>query len=223
MFLTRVPVLACKIFSMANSTLKLAGALIFVIMFAVLAACANSPARTSVERSPRASLWTPQTPFPVRDGDLAYIRDYAAANGWTYSPVQERTALLQMFDYRAERANFPGYAQVWGDRDTPHVNVKPPYDAGALLALASPELRPHLVINEVPHNRAEQALLQEQLYAILSTLRDIETGASYNYRVGRFEVDVVGEANAQTIRRLLPERLSAVTTIRAAEGPLFVQ
>lgn len=203
--------------------MKFSATSLFVIMLAMLSACATTPARTSIERSPHASLWTPQTPFPAPDSDLAYIRAYATANGWSYSPAQERTALLQMFHCRAERSHFSGYAQVWGDRDTPHVNVRPPYDAAALLALASPELRPHLVINEVPHNRAEQALLQQQLFAFLSTFREIETGASYNYRIGRFEVNVVGETNAQTIRRELPAVLSAVTLIRVAEGPLFVQ
>ena len=159
-------------------------------------------------------------PFPAPERDLAYIRDFAAANRWTYTPDQERLALLQMFHWRAERQKLAEYVQVWGDAGRFYVNMKPPYDRQSVLALVSPELRPLLRIHDVGHTLAEVEALRDQLTGLIESLPGVEWGISHNYRTDRFDVTIVGEGNAAAIRRLLPRDLSHMTDITLGESPL---
>ena len=192
------------------------------IVFA-LSAFVTACASTSVlpRQEAPVSAWTPQTPFPPPEGDLAYVRNYAAANRWTYAPDQERVVLLQMFHWRAERQRFPGYVQVWGDGGRYHVNMKPPYDRQAMIALASPELRPLLIVHDVSHTLTEIEVLRRRLTGLLESLSGVEWGMSHNYRTDRFDVTIVGEGNAAALRRLLPSELAQMTDITLGRSPLI--
>ncbi|MFM2099245.1 MAG: hypothetical protein RLZZ366_784 [Pseudomonadota bacterium] len=199
--------------------------------FGLLALCALATACTPGPRAtlpafPQAAVaatWTPQTPFPPPEGDLAYIRSYYAATfHQTFSPEQERIALLQMFIYRAQRQRFPGYVQVWGDEGRFRVNMKRPYAWQATLALASPELRPLLIANEVTHTLAEIDRLQKQLIGFLETFKGGDWGLSHNYRNDRFDIAIVGEDNAAALRKMLTPELGQMTDISVVEGPVNV-
>jgi hypothetical protein len=186
----------------------------------LLSGCAA--AKVSVPAQLVSPAWTPQTPFPAAEGDLAYIRSYAATMRWTYTPEQERTALLSLFGWRAERRRFPGFVQVWGGEGQVHVNMKPPYDRQAMLALASPELRPQLIVHDVTHDMAEIVALRKQLEAMLANLKGSEWTMWHNYRTDRFDVQIVGEDKAAALRNMLPPELAQMTVITTAESPLVV-
>ena len=184
-------------------------------------ACA--PTVTASTPPPAApSEWTPDTPLPAPEGDLAHIRAYAAANGFTYTPEQERLALLNQFRWRADREAPASFQMVYGDLGTLHVNVKPPFDRAQILALAAPELRDHLTIHKVRQNAAELAEAQARLNAALATLDGLEWISTYDYKADRFAVELSGAANRPRLEAALPHDIAPYVVIRTSEGPLIV-
>ena len=188
-----------------------------------LLASACAPTVTADASTPVAmSDWTPDTPLPAPEGDLAHIRAYAAANGFTYSDEEERLALLNQFRWRAEREAPASFQMVYGDRGALHVNIKPPFDRDQILALAAPELRDHLAIHEVRQNAAELAEVQARLNGALATLDGVEWISTYDYRADRFAVELSGAANRPRLEAVLPPEIAPYVVIRTSEGPLLV-
>ena len=188
-----------------------------------LLASACAPTVTADAPPPVAmSGWTPDTPLPAPEGDLAHIRAYAAANGFTYTPDEERLALLNQFRWRAEREAPASFQMVYGDKGSLHVNVKPPFDRARILALAAPELRDHLAIHKVRQNAAELAETQAALNAALATLDGLEWISTYDYKADRFAVELSGAANRPRLEAVLPPDIAPYVVIRTSEGPLLV-
>ena len=202
-----------------------------MIRFALLAAAAlalpgcaaTTPAPTLANAEPFEGVaWTEATPLPAPEGDLAWVRGYARARGFSYTPQEEASALLQMMRYRIDQTGVPGFQQAWTDDGVLTVNMKPPYDRAALIALAAPEIRDRLVVRDVALDRRAIDRLQAELFAAVGELRGYESTAYFDHRKQRFDVAIVGEEAAEKLRAMLSSELAAVTDIRLSEGPLVV-
>ena len=200
--------------------------LFLVALTALTAGCiahTPEPALVSTAAGEAARPYVAQAPFPEPEGDLAHIRAYAAANGYTYTPRMEELSMLNYAGWRLDPARPAGYQMVWAGDDTIlAVNLTDEADAAAILSRFAPEIRDRVEIHRVAFDRAEMLRLNEELNQALNRIMPVDSISSYNYRTGRFDVFMTDEAKADELRAELPADVLAFTDIQMREAPLIV-
>lgn len=193
-----------------------------------LSACVGTNPSPS---GPPASITAtePATPLPIArihppEQDVAYVRQHFArydgtATGWSWL---EDVAVLQEFHWRAVAANAPGYVAAYRDEPRLMIDVKPPYDRAALLAMLAPELRDRVTIREIRHNRAEAEALKSAVIAASENAGVSEMIAGFSQQNDRMEVILTDEDEADRLRAALTPEQVAATHITIAPAPMIV-
>lgn len=175
----------------------------------LLAGCVAAPPPPPLPPPPFTYLVGEIPPPP--EEDLARVRAYEAERGFKYSDEQVRLSLLSMLARRAEVSGLPGYSKVWSEAGNYYVNMKPPFDRGAVLALAAPELRPLLQIRAVRFAAGEIQPIASRLGESVAPLK-ADFSITYNQRTDRFEIGVEKAMMAQ-VRAKIPLDLAPFTDV----------
>jgi hypothetical protein len=174
----------------------------------LLAGCATSAPLPPPPPPPPPPIALPSAgeAMPRAEQDRSYIEAFARRSGLSYTSDQVRLNMFVLFAERAKRANLPGFSMIWGDRGLFYVNLKPPIDRAAILALAAPELRPFLRIRAVRFNAAELETNQTRLGEAIKSIGG-SWALSYNPQTDRFEIGIDADKIEQALA-LIPEDLA---------------
>lgn len=191
-----------------------------VVASLALAGCASVPT-DDLDAVVTAPASMPDRIHPPEE-DVAWIRGYAASMGFSYEPWMEDLAVLQEFNWRAQREGLTGYVAAWGEQPRLYIDAKPPFDRGAVMALLAPELRSRVTIREVRYDNADIERLRAEMDEALRAAGQPESISLFSRQEDRMELVLTSEADAHRVREVMSPDLAAATHIEIGSSPLIV-
>lgn len=194
---------------MRRAALTLASALL-------LGGCGDSPDG----REP-----TPAFDGPPKATRIAPGADYAQTHGVSLAEAtarlenQDRTGKLSS---RLRRNPMPGFSAIWIEHEPEYAVVLAftgPVDEKAVLALAEPELRPHIVFRRA---KRDQATIERDLDRIIAALRPApgRWSGGYDVKTEKFLLNVEGPGAKDYADRHIPEDLVDDVVVRLGGVPI---
>ena len=183
------------------------------------AACVTAPPPPP---PPPFLAWHGQEPLPAPADDIAYVEQAAASRGHSLTPSELRYNLISLALRRIEAADGLGYSTAYrDDAGNWFVNVKPPYDRAAILALANETVRAELTLREVRFDAQDIERIQQRLLDAFTGNADVSM-TMYDHLTDMFVLGVEEDADLDVLRARIPPDLQPFVRIEPGNTIILV-
>ena len=187
-----------------------------------IAGCAATP---PLPPPPPFVAFHPDEKLPAPQEDAGAIAHRAARANYALDEGTLYQNLIQLFAFRAHQVDPTGFNMIYGygDADPRRVTVlaRAPIDRAAYLALAAPELRPHIGFRESVFDRAAREAAQERLSQALPGSIGMCL-LVYSHERDRFDLQIREGIEIETVRDRLPPDLAPLVDIGIGGCPVLL-